>query len=185
MRAFVGCFPPPTIQRAYADAAIAWAPTSGARIVDAANIHLTLAFLGEQPPELVDELQGALDVHVGSLAAFEVHAGGVTGFPSAARARVGVVELVGAPLTSLARAVADAVRAVGIEPEDRQFRPHATVVRSRLAFRVPAVQAPAEAWPIDEVCIVESHLGPEGARYEILGRVGLGRSAGSAGSARP
>lgn len=185
MRLFVGCFPPPSIQRAYADAAASWIPTSGARVVDAADIHLTLAFLGEQPLELVEAVRDQLAPTVRSVPAFEVRATKMTGFPSAARARVGVVELAGAQLPALARAVTAGVRALGIEPDPRPFRPHATLVRSRLAFRVPHLDAPPDPWLISEVSIVQSHLQAEGARYERLHAIELGRSAGSAGSARP
>lgn len=188
MRLFVGCFPPPPIQRAYAAAAAAWTRAPGARATTAEQIHLTLAFLGDQPPEVLDALHAELVAPVAAMPSFVVHGGAATGFPSVARAHVGVIELAAPELDVLAQVVADGVRAGGIDLERRPFRAHATIARFRPARPIEPFEAPSAEWPVTEISVVRSHLGPAGSRYEPLVVLPLARSSGSArsaGSARP
>ena len=71
------------------------------------------------------------------------------------------------------RRLADAARALGLPVEDRPFRAHLTVGRWRP--RQPADGALPELladyrgpeWPVTEVRLLESHLGPD-PRYEPL-----------------
>lgn len=77
------------------------------------------------------------------------------------------------PLTALARGLADVARALDLPVEDRPFRAHLTVGRWRpgqpadgtLASRLTDHRGPA--WPVTEVRLLASHLGPE-PRYEPL-----------------
>jgi RNA 2',3'-cyclic 3'-phosphodiesterase len=77
------------------------------------------------------------------------------------------------PLTDLARALADAARALGLPVEDRPFRAHLTVGRWRprqpADGTLPALLADyrGPAWPVTEVRLLESHLGPE-PTYETV-----------------
>ena len=63
---------------------------------------------------------------------------------------------------------------LGRPPEDRPFDGHLTLARARKAARVDLRRlagAPIEAaWPVTEVCLVESRLSPAGARYEVVDR---------------
>ena len=77
------------------------------------------------------------------------------------------------PLTELARRLADAARALGLPVEDRPFRAHLTLGRWRpgrpadgtLPERLVDYRGPA--WPVTEVRLLESHLGPK-PTYELL-----------------
>ena len=77
------------------------------------------------------------------------------------------------PLTDLARALADAARALDLPVEDRPFRAHLTVGRWRprqpADGSLPALLADyrGPAWPVTEVRLLESHLGPE-PTYDTL-----------------
>ena len=82
-------------------------------------------------------------------------------------------------LTDLARGLAGAARALHLPVEDRPFRAHLTVGRWRL--RQPADAALSERlagyrgpeWPVTEVRLLESHLGPD-PRYEPLAAWAVG-----------
>jgi 2'-5' RNA ligase len=75
------------------------------------------------------------------------------------------------PLTDLARALADAARALDFPVEDRPFRAHLTVGRWRprqpADGTLPALLADyrGPAWPVTEVRLLESHLGAD-PRYD-------------------
>jgi 2'-5' RNA ligase len=71
------------------------------------------------------------------------------------------------PLTELAGGLADAARALDLPVEDRPFRAHLTVGRWRprqpadgtLSSLLADYRGPA--WPVTEVRLLESHLGPK------------------------
>ena len=77
------------------------------------------------------------------------------------------------PLTDVARALADAASALDLPVEDRPFRAHLTVGRWRprqpADGTLPALLADyrGPAWPVTEVRLLESHLGPE-PTYDTL-----------------
>jgi 2'-5' RNA ligase len=78
-----------------------------------------------------------------------------------------------APLVDLADRLADAARELGLAVEDRPFRPHLTLGRWRprapadgaLVGRLGDYRGPA--WPVTEVRLLESHLGPK-PTYETV-----------------
>jgi 2'-5' RNA ligase len=78
------------------------------------------------------------------------------------------------PLVDLAARLADAARSLGLPVEDRPFRPHLTLGRWRP--RQPADGALPErlagyvgpSWPVTELRLLESHLGPT-PTYETVG----------------
>lgn len=151
------------------------------RPVPAENMHLTLAFLGEQPEHRLQALHGRLD---------EIEARALTvrllGVEIMGNETRGAIVRVAAPdpaLLSLQKSVERAARAAGIALPRRRFRPHVTIARfSRapvgtqaealhrwLASGPPApVEFPAEAF-----ALFESHLRLEGARYIELARYPL------------
>lgn len=77
------------------------------------------------------------------------------------------------PLSDLARALTGAARALELPVEDRPFRAHLTVGRWRprepadgtLPSRLADYRGPA--WPVTEVRLLESHLGPS-PTYDAL-----------------
>jgi 2'-5' RNA ligase len=78
------------------------------------------------------------------------------------------------PLVDLAGRLADAARALHLPVEDRPFRPHLTLGRWRpgrpadgsLTDRLARYRGPA--WPVTEVRLWESHLGPKPS-YDVVG----------------
>lgn len=79
-------------------------------------------------------------------------------------------------LEGLATAVAAATAHVGDPLDDRPFTGHITLARSRrggVDLRPWCGTAVAGRWRVEELTLVESHLGPGGARYDVLDRFPL------------
>jgi 2'-5' RNA ligase len=136
--------------------------------------HVTLRFLGA-----VDDVTGVASV---AGVADELHsvrgASAVAAMgPQVARFGQRVLQVPVTGLDDLAAAVVGATSSIGIPPEDRPFSGHLTLARVRGRRHVdlrPLVGAPVGAsWPVAEVCLFESHLHPEGARYDVVERVPL------------
>ena len=77
------------------------------------------------------------------------------------------------PLVGLAHRLAAAARRLDLPVEDRPFRPHLTIGRwpprrpadGTLPERLAGYRGPA--WPVTEVRLLESHLGPK-PRYDTV-----------------
>jgi RNA 2',3'-cyclic 3'-phosphodiesterase len=150
----------------------------GYRWVPAANLHLTLRFLGSLERSRLERLREALESI--RRPAFELGLDGRGSFGSRGTSRV-VWLGVGAGRAScaaLAEAVEGACAAVGLESEARPFRAHVTLARSRQASsRLPELPAPPrlEPWTVADFVLYESRLGGPSATYLELERFGLER----------
>lgn len=135
--------------------------------------HLTLVFLGEVPATLMTALRTAVAPAVAGAPPLSLQLAGAGRFGSRRRPAVCWAGLAGdvPQLTALAGRLAAAVRDVGLAVEERPFRAHLTVGRWRagqvadgdLPDRLAGYRGPA--WPVTEVVLWRSHLGPE-PRYE-------------------
>ena len=109
---------------------------------------------------------------------YDFHMAGLGAFPSVARPRViwaGVDE----PSGSLARiytALEDSMCGLGWDREKRRFNPHLTIGRVKgninIARLAEAVRGLSDrTWghqTVSDLTLYRSHLGPSGARYEVL-----------------
>lgn len=148
---------------------------SGIRPTPAAQVHLTLRFLGECDAEQAGRIAAALD----TLAAedFALRVTGAGRF----RGQQGSVLWAGlAPclaLDALYAAVTDALKSAGIAPERRHFRAHLTLARCRptvpdallrdwvAAHRELAVPP----WQAHRFVLFESRLDQQGATHAVTG----------------
>ena len=64
---------------------------------------------------------------------------------------------------------------LGIEREERPWRPHFTLVR-RVRRPPPKLTIPAVRWSCDRLALVESVSGPDGLHYTPLAEWPLGKS---------
>ncbi|MCY1128166.1 RNA 2',3'-cyclic phosphodiesterase [Frigidibacter sp. RF13] len=146
------------------------------------NLHLTIAFLGEQREPALEELhcelerlhQPALPVTFGPLGTFGDSPGTVH------------AEVQLSPgLKALHRSVMGAVRGAGITLERRRFRPHVTIARlprhpapgdHAEVARFLGVHAatPLPDFTADRLILYRSWLRPEGSLYEDLADYPLG-----------
>lgn len=170
MRLFLALIPPPAVRTPLL---AAMAGIGGARWQNDAQLHLTLAFLGD-----VDEPRAAmLDAALSSQSPrrFDVTIDGVghfedRGHPTAVWAKV----LPSDPLVALAARVGRLAEASGIMLEHRRFIPHITLARlNRSSGAIGewlamygALTVPA--WTADRYHLMESSLGSGGACYRSL-----------------
>ncbi len=142
------------------------------------GIHLTLKFLGNVAPQLIEQIKPALARAAGQTGPIRIEASGCGAFPGIKSPRIIWVGLRGqiAPLADLARRVEEALVPLGFKPEERSFKPHLTVGRVKGRARLQALQemllahADFAAEPFDaaEIVLYKSDLRPDGARYTPL-----------------
>jgi 2'-5' RNA ligase len=190
MRLFVALRLPGEVRRPLAETAAGLARRlPPARWVPAANLHLTLSFLGETEPDRLGSLGAALAGCFGPRRPMALRLGGGGCFPPRRPARVAWVGFEAAPaLLDLQRAVAAAVgECLGVEPERRPFHPHLTLARPRrpwprsaVALWIEAFAGPqGPAFEVGEGQLMRSHLGPDGARHESLAAYPLAGAGGA------
>ena len=184
IRAFLALpLPDPLRQRLMLVQSLLYLPRQGMRPVPPENLHLTLAFLGEQPGPVLEDLHHALE----SLRApaFSLSLRGIEAFGGRAPRSVHAGVEPSEPLERLQRKVLRAVEIVGIAPERRRFTPHVTLARmdwrrlaeddrGRFLQSVIAQDAfRAGPAPIEAFALYRSDLGREGPHYDELARYGL------------
>lgn len=146
--------------------------------------HVTLRFIGEVTDERAQAIAEALrDVEA---APVTLRPRGLTTFPSRRKPRVLVVSFEKTPaLSSLYRAVEEALEAVDVPPEERTYHPHLTIARLKGA-RPEAVHTYLRAQkrleldplPVEQFHLYESALRPEGALHQKRLSVDLPENAG-------
>jgi 2'-5' RNA ligase len=152
------------------------------RPVPRENLHLTLAFLDDQPVSVLQDLHAELaDIHVPP---FEITLTGLGAF-GGERPRTLHAEAEDTPaLTGLHRRVRSAARAAGIDLPRERFRPHVTL--ARFAPSEAANARAAIAWSVRtgaglasvrfevvDFALMSSQLGPDGPTYDLLARYEL------------
>jgi 2'-5' RNA ligase len=155
------------------------------RWVHVANLHLTVRFLGETPPDLTPDAALAVRDALTGAAAFDVVLAGAGAFPEGRKPRalwLGI-ERGSEKLGALADALDPALEPLGWPRDDRPYRPHLTVARldrSSLADGgaiADDLRAAAAEWSTsfraDRVVLYRSHLGGGPPRYEPLVEVRL------------
>lgn len=154
------------------------------------NLHLTLAFLGEHPEPVIEDVHYALAAI--RLPAFELRVAGLGVFGDG-RLRVLHAEVAaGPPLGHLREKVAQAARGAGLRLERERYRPHVTLARfnpalvgedaERMrAFAARGAGFRAGPFEAEAFRLVRSHLARSGAVHDDLAvyplqRVAAGRS---------
>lgn len=158
VRLFVAVRPPDNVLDALAG--LRRPERAGVRWTTRPQWHLTLRFLGEvdDPAPVVAALDAARP------AACVAAVG-----PRVMGLGRGVVVVPVGGIEDLAAAVVAATSGFGAPPEPRPFRGHLTLARARRGSVRDLVGEPIDLeFPVDEVRLVHSHLGPDGARYEDL-----------------
>ncbi|MGH2585241.1 MAG: RNA 2',3'-cyclic phosphodiesterase [Dehalococcoidia bacterium] len=152
------------------------------RYVRPDGVHLTLTFLGDVPAGRLAEINDALAEAVPRASAFDLALDGLGTFGPARRPRVVWVGVGGdhAQLSTAHQTIDAALSRRGFPPEVRAFNPHLTLARvpedlsaEDAARIVPALAGitplSAERHHVASVSLMQSHLGPGGARYDELG----------------
>ncbi len=160
--------------------AVAWVP--------AANLHLTLKFLGEQTEARLAETVEALEEAVRGTPPFTIALHGVGGFPGLARPRilwVGLAEGGVEALQRLQSRIEAALLARGFDADTRPWHAHLTIGRvfddrrwQRDAGRLEESLARLARsgfghLAVTRIALMRSDLSPRGARYSELRSVEL------------
>jgi len=173
VRAFFGLAVPEAARRElepYLAACAAVAPEF--RWVPAANLHLTVRFIGNIEHAVVEGVADRLAA--GALEGFELALGGVGTFKRGRMVRVVWIQVsTGAEAArELAAQVEAECAAAGLVPEVRPFQPHLTLARARPregAPLPPLTDPPRlEQWRAGELVLYRSRLGRGGSVYEPL-----------------
>ena len=161
--------------------AVAWVP--------AANLHVTLKFLGNQPEPRLDDIASALGEAAVATDAFAVTLHGLGGFPGMERPRILWVGAADGALA--ARALQERIE-VALEARDfardaRPWHPHLTIGRvfddrrwrreASASLRTAIAEAARHTFgrvPITSVSLMRSDLSPRGARYTEMASFALG-----------
>jgi len=180
-RLFAGLEVPPDRLEAL-DEALADLQLSGSdlRFVKLENQHVTLKFFGWLGPEEADAAgrmmkEVAASHRQGPLALSDLGA-----FPSFRRVRIlwAGVEDPSGTTTGVAEALDAGAAGFGVAREERSFRPHLTLARSKRPRPLEHLpQVPPEArrtFDFGELVLFKSHLSSAGARYEVIHRFVLG-----------
>ncbi len=150
---------------------------AGARWQSAAQLHLTLAFLGEVDTAHLPDLDAALSaITMPPIALSAKGVGHFTskGFAHALWAGAQPTE----PLAQLAAKVRRAVQMAGVTVDGHDFIPHITLARlSRSAgpiddFLGAHARLATPVYPIDHFALFDSHLSAGGAQYRRIRKYG-------------
>jgi 2'-5' RNA ligase len=150
---------------------VAWVP--------AANLHLTLRFVGSIGEELVEGIAGACRRVAARHAPMEARAVGLGAFPTLDRPSVLWVGVSAPPsLVALQADLEAAMVELGCEPETRAYHPHVTAGRVK-----EGRGSAAELWKgeidcgsslLPEIIVYESKTRSAGAEYVARARIPLG-----------
>ena len=156
--------------------------TDSWRRVKPDSLHLTLVFLGNVDERSVGSVGQALHRAAAQVAQFDLSIGGIGGFPTDAKAKVLWAGVRGelSALQVLHDRLRMELHAEGFQLEERPYRPHVTVARSRYPRHIPThldANPMFGEWQAEEVVLFESELISSGPRYLIRDLAPLNREA--------
>lgn len=182
MRMFVAVLPPPEVledlasyvePRAERDSPLRWSPQP--------QWHLTLAFLPAVADRDFDELLERLAEVAGRRDPFELRLHGAGTFPNPAQGKVLWAGVAGEtePLERLSASCRSAAVRAGVEVDGSKFRPHLTLARSNRPIELTRWLRAFDlydgpGWQVDEIALVQSHLGAGDSRYQVRESFALG-----------
>jgi 2'-5' RNA ligase len=151
----------------------------GLRFTDPSQVHITLKFLGETNTAILSDLRDELAhaVEQSDVDPFTAEIGGVGVFPHLdyisvvwAGVRNGSDEL-----TRLHEAIESRTTAMGFDPEEHEFTPHATLARMEHAGGKEVVQEVVSnrdpdigTIHVEEIRLTKSELTTDGPEYSTL-----------------
>jgi 2'-5' RNA ligase len=157
-----------------------------AKWVDPGSIHLTLKFLGNIGPKILDELKRDVEAEVRKSQPFTLATAETGCFPNAQRPRVFWLGLSGDVdrLLDLQSRIDESAGKLGFPKENRPFAAHLTLARLRddcsvaerggFAELVQGVRLePGFSMRVNAVALIRSQLKPEGAIYTRLSQFGM------------
>lgn len=148
----------------------------GVKWVDPKGTHLTLKFLGEVAPTLLDELKERAAEACGLFPSFSIRIKGTGVFPDPKKPRIYWAGIE-APetLLDLQTEIERQMEELGFEREIRKFSPHLTLARikvsmgkQRMTEALLNFKIESEPIAVTETVLMRSHLSEDGSKYEAL-----------------
>lgn len=166
MRLFFALVPDPTARAGVVTLSRDVARATRGRPPAAANVHLTLAFLGSVARARLPELRDIGAAAARTASPFVLGLDRVGGFRGAGVAWAGAASTP-VELLRLVATLNAALAGAGFAIETRPFHPHVTL--GRRCARMPEPIAVATiAWPVDRLVLMVSETRPEGPVYREL-----------------
>lgn len=166
MRLFLALVPPTEVRCRLGGLADRLHRELGGRRIPDTNFHLTLAFLGEQPPETASHLLAWLGTKRLSPDAWTLDRVGHFRGPgiiwAGARRPPDTLMAVQARLS-------EELRAQGIELRPRRFLPHVSLLRNTMPNAAQLFTEQAFRWPYTQIHLIQSVASPQGSCYRSLG----------------
>jgi RNA 2',3'-cyclic 3'-phosphodiesterase len=174
-RVFFAAWPDDSGREPVASVGRVVATQAGGRAPVPANIHLTLAFVGNVAARRLETLReiGATVSRVAT--PFVLALDRIDGFRDAGIAWIGTSARP-PELERLVGHLRDSLAGGGFPVDDRAFRVHVTLAR-RCTRRVPAAAIAAIIWHVERMTLTASDLGSGGSRYRDLATWGLGQGS--------
>ena len=154
------------------------------KLVQPRNIHITMRFLGNIPPTMVDSIHDALKQI--SFSPFEIELRGLGVFPNLRRPRVvwAGIQKGADELTQIINQLEPHLRRLGFKSDKKGFRPHLTLARVRsgrhkaeLAQRIDNLaEYSFGSLTADYLRLKQSVLTPQGPIYTVLREIEALRS---------
>lgn len=135
------------------------------RAIPVVNLHATLIFLGPQAEELLPDIQSAASSVTGQPFVLESQQIQVWRRP---RVMCLCPDRVPNELMALHHQLQQALNDIGVETEDRQYRPHVTLARKVNHPVDPDRLAAPHSWSVDGFSLIESVSSAKGVRYREL-----------------
>jgi len=190
-RLFIAIELPRALKREFIDLARSFRPREHERVrwIEQDAMHLTLKFLGDTPVDRVPDIKKSLDQAASSTGKFSIKIGRTGCFPSFRDPRICWVGLSGElrRLEQLQGRVEGGLVALGFDREDRVFKPHVTIGRTRpgirgrfaedigISWRHAPLHSTGKVIPVSAIALYRSYLGEKDeARYEQLANLELG-----------
>lgn len=109
-----------------------------ARLTSLEKIHLTLAFIGEQPEEFKDKLTQIIQDAAVQIPVFEVTPAYIDGFPNLHHPQVLWVGVKGDidKLLLIRERIKDGLESLRLPIDERRFTPHITIAKLRRSFKI-------------------------------------------------
>jgi 2'-5' RNA ligase len=137
------------------------------RVVPAANLHVTLRFLGAVPTSVLPQIMKAGDAVRAS--GFELVFDQLELWP-----RPQALVLVASRVPEMLRTLVDHLQISSLHSqltaETQDFRPHVTLARRVIAADTASLAPPCIAWRATEFVLVESKPDRNGSSYTVLQR---------------
>ncbi len=190
-RLFIAIEIPRKLKREFADLAKSFRPREFERVrwIDEEAMHLTLKFLGDTPVEQIPDIKNTLQRAAESTGKFSIKIGRTGCFPSFRDPRICWVGFSGElrRLEQLQGRVEGGMVALGLEEDDRDFRAHITVGRTRPGIRGRFAEDIGVSWqhaplhstgqtiPVNAIALYRSFLNDnEDTEYQQLANFELG-----------